>query len=320
MKKVKAKNKTRIMRIISKKLVLYTLLFTLSLTFFFALPGLAKEDKSNLYPEMAYIPAGYVEMGSNDEEIDRAMEMFKDAEGVEPVRNWFDDEVPKHKIWVNDFYLDKYEVTNREYMKFVNAGGYVKSIFWSKDGQEWLSEKKIRIPECFDDFRFNDPDHPVVCISWYEASAYAKWAGKRLPTESEWERAARGDSNSIFPWGDNTSVKDGYRANYHPGGENQNKDGYRFTAPVQAFSNGVSPLGIFQMAGNVWEWCEDWYGEDYYAKSPAKNPAGPRNGTEKIVRGGSWLNSIISIRSSYRSYVDPKLRYSHIGLRCARSP
>jgi formylglycine-generating enzyme required for sulfatase activity len=295
--------------------------FFIFLTLLINSPLSAKEvDIKNRYPDMVYIPAGYVEIGSSDQEISQAMEIFKNAENIEPVHNWFDDEVPKHKVWMEAFYLDKYEVTNREYMKFVRAGGYSKEIFWSADGLEWLSEKEISAPECFDDSRFNDPDHPIVCINWYEASAYAKWAGKRLPTEAEWERAARGESKRMFPWGDDASADNGYRANYHPGGEAQDKDGHRFTAPVTAFPNGVSPFGIFQMAGNVWEWCEDWYGENYYAKSPKKNPYGPRNGLEKIVRGGSWLNSIISIRTPYRSYVDPKLRYSHIGLRCARSP
>lgn len=277
----------------------------------------AKEDR---YPGMVYVPAGHVEMGSSEAEIARAMEMFKSAENTEPIRNWFDDETPKHRVWVGAYYLDKHEVTNREFMKFVRAGGYKKKIFWSDEGRNWLHNKQVTTPECFDDTRFNDPDHPIVCINWYEASAYAKWAGKRLPTEAEWERAARGDDNRSFPWGNDISPKNGHRLNYHPGGETQDKDGYRFTAPVASYPNGVSPFGILQMAGNVWEWCEDWYGENYYAKSQKKNPTGPRKGKEKIVRGGSWLNSIVSIRTTYRSYVDPKLRYSHIGLRCARSP
>jgi formylglycine-generating enzyme required for sulfatase activity len=278
------------------------------------------DDKKNRYPDMAYIPAGYIDMGSSDEEIDRAMKMFKQSENTKPIRNWFDDEIPKHKVWVDAFYLDKYEVTNAEYMKFVRAGGYIKKIFWTEEGAEWLREKKVRVPECSDDSRFNNPDHPVVCINWYEASAYAKWAGKRLPYEAEWERAARGDDSRTFPWGDTVPKREAYNANYHPGGGEQDKDGYRFTAPVKVFPDGASPFGVIQMAGNVWEWCEDWYRENYYARSPKKNPVGPRKGSEKIVRGGAWLNSIISIRTPYRSYIDPKLRYSHIGLRCARSP
>ncbi len=299
----------------------YLFLLSVFTPLFIVSIGSAKLENDKIrYPDMVYIPAGYVEMGSGDKEIERAMEMFQKAEDTKPVRNWFDDEVPKHKVWIDAFYLDKYEVTNQEYMKFVRAGGYTKKIFWTKKGWKWVRHKKIKAPDCFDDNRFNQPDHPVVCINGYEASAYAKWAGKRLSTEAEWERAARGDNGRMFPWGDDISTQEGYRANYHPGGENQEKDGHRFTAPAAAFPNGASPFGVYQMAGNVWEWCEDWYGENYYKESPKKNPAGPRIGAERIVRGGAWLNSIISIRIPYRSYANPKLRYSHIGIRCARSP
>lgn len=303
---------------------------TVTPRYFFLLPVLAlffatsrvtaqEADLKNRYPDMVYIPAGYVEMGSDQKDIDRAMDIFREVEKKEPIRNWFDDEVPKHKAWVRAFYMDKYEVTNRDYMKFVRSGGYRKKMFWSDKGWKWVGKKKIKTPECMKDDRFNNPDYPIVCINWYEASAYTKWAGKRLPSEAEWERAAHGDENRLFPWGNDFSSQDGYRANYHPGDVTQDKDGYQFTAPVTAFPRGISPFGVFQMAGNVWEWCQDWYGEHYYAKSSPKNPSGPRTGSEKIVRGGAWLNSIISIRTVYRSYVDPKLRYSHIGLRCARS-
>ncbi|MFQ5646879.1 MAG: formylglycine-generating enzyme family protein [bacterium] len=281
--------------------------------------GIARAESSQAPPGMVFVPAGWFYMGSKNEEIKLAMEIFRNDEGMPAVESWFSDESPQHKVYLDAFYIDKYEVSNQEYKQFVNAGGYKNKNFWTEEGWNWLQEKKATEPDCWSYDDFNRPEQPVVCVSWYEAGAYARWAGKRLPSEAEWEKAARGDDHRIFPWGNKAPKRDSlYLANYHPG-KNQAEDGYRFTAPAVSFSEGKSPYGAVNMAGNVWAWCSDWYGEKYYSFSPPKNPQGPDKGEKKIVRGGAWLNFSVSIRSAYRSYVSPQLRYSHIGIRCVRS-
>jgi sulfatase modifying factor 1 len=188
-----------------------------------------------------------------------------------------DDEKPVHTVYLDAFYIDIYEVTNAQYKKFMDATKYKEPNYWN-------------------DSKFNAPNHPVVGVRWNDAVAYTKWAGKRLPTEAEWEKAARGGLvGKKYPWGDNLTHDD---ANYSGTG---GKDKWVNTSPVGSFApNGY---GLYDMAGNVWEWCADWYDSKYYASSPKSNPKGPSSGERAVLRGGSWYFSFDSyLRVADRSY------------------
>ena len=196
---------------------------------------------------------------------------------------------PRHRVHLDHFYVDAMEVTNAQYTSFTNATKRAEPLYGNLK-------------------KFNGSSQPVVGVSWFDADAYCKWAGKRLPTEAEWEKAARATTGRSYPWGDKWDVS---RAN----GENK----LGATTPVGSYPNGVSPYGIHDMAGNVSEWIADWYSEDFYQRSPKENPQGPESGTERVVRGGSWFNPPYTLRSWYRSNSTPETRSNLIGIRCVRS-
>ena len=200
------------------------------------------------------------------------------------------NEKPIHTVYVDAFYMDKYEVTNAQYKKFMDATGNKAPSYWFKS-------------------EYNAPDMPVIAVNWYEATAYAKWAGKRLPTEAEWEKAARGGlKNKKYPLGDSLSHDD---ANYDGTG---GKDLWESASPVGSFSpNGY---GLHDMAGNVWEWCADWYDSDYYTRLPERNPKGPDSGVARVLRGGSWYYDPFHLRVSNRFFNDPMSTYFAVGFRC----
>ncbi len=218
--------------------------------------------------DMAYIPAGDFIMGS---------------EGTEP------DESPLHKVYLDTFYIDKYEVTNAEYRKF---------FFYDTHRQ----------PSYPFDPSLGGDMQPVVGISWKDAFEYCKWAGKRLPTEAEWEKAAKGKSATIYPWGDK------WNTDY----ANNAQTGLNKTANVGTYPLAASSYGVFDMAGNVWEWCNDYYAKDYYSNSVLKNPKGPKNGRLRTLRGGSWFDDPVSLRTTARRGENPRMRLSNIGFRCAK--
>ena len=246
---------------------------------------------------MVLIPAGEFQMGNNDDTVL--------ADGH---RGGYPDEKPVHTVYVDAFYMDKYQVTNALYRKFVQATGYRKP-----EGSAWVPEKGGFQSgfKTWSDENFNGDNQPVVCVSWADARAYAKWAGKRLPTEAEWEKAARGGLvGKRYPWGDSITHDD---ANYV---DKNGKDQWTFTAPVGSFApNGY---GLYDMAGNVWEWCLDWYDADYYANSPEQNPPGADSGNLRVLRGGSWDYNEIAMRCSHRHKFDPEFRFSIVGFRCAK--
>ena len=223
------------------------------------------------------IPAGEFEMGDH----------FNES-GV--------DERPVHTVYLDAFYMDIYEVTNAQYQKFMDATGHGAPNLWY-------------------DSRFNKPEQPVVGASWHDAVAYAEWAGKRLPTEAQWEKAARGGLvGKRYPWGDEAPDTDGvYRASYYIG-DSGAADGYEYTAPVGSFA--PNSYGLYDMAGNVWEWCADWYSKSYYANSPSNNPLGPDSGAWRVLRGGSWVPHPGLLRVAYRGAHDPPDLYDHVGFRC----
>ncbi len=233
---------------------------------------------------MMLIPAGEFQMGSND----------------------YKDEKPVHTVYLDDFYMDVYEVTNAQYKKFVDANPQ-----WRRDriGRKYHDGDYLKDWNG-NNYPNNKADHPVVYVSWYATNAYAQWAGKRLPTEAEWEKAARGGLvGKKYPWGDSLTHDD---ANYPGTGGKDRWDG---TSPVGSFApNGY---GLYDMAGNVWEWCADWHEEDYYTDRSARNPTGPRAGTSRVLRGGSWYYYFPNdLRVANRLNLTSTGTYYGIGFRC----
>ncbi len=217
--------------------------------------------------------------------------------------NYKSDEQPVHRVFVKPFYLDKFEVTVNEFRRFCVETGHKMPLqpFWNKD------------------------DHPVVNINWNDAQAYAKWAGKRLPTEAEWEFAARG-GQPILKYALNNKHsyvqshgniadysllnKDGRRIV-----ETGYDDGFPFTSPVGYFPPNV--FGIYDMEGNVLEWCSDWYDANYYVKGETRDPRGPAIGNYKVIRGGSWNRCGQYLRPTFRTWYPPQCNFEFLGFRCA---
>lgn len=222
------------------------------------------------------------------------------------------DERPTHRVSVPSFLLDRTEVTCARFRDFLLAN------------PEW---RKDRVPVAMADANYlrdwdgldfprGKADHPVVWVSWHAAHAYAKWRGARLPTEAEWEAAARGGEGRVFPWGNDPPGTGPPRANY---GHRERDDGFGQTSPVGSFPAGATPEGVQDMAGNVWEWVADWHDPDYYSDSPRWNPLGPASGTYRVARGGSWSVPIPWVRSFVRLRAFPSKTSDQVGFRCARS-
>lgn len=262
--------------------------------------------------DMVLIPAGSFMMGSDDGE---------------------QREKPVHEVYVDAFYLDKYEVTVAQFKKFVEAAGYKTDAekegwSWKWNGKEWEKVKGVNWRHDAEGKVIGSDrvNHPVIHVSWNDAKAFAQWAGKRLPTEAEWEYAARcGSKGYKYSWGNGNPVdkKGGNVAD-----ESAKRvfkdwviwegydDAYVFTAPVGSFE--PNDFGLHDMTGNVWEWCEDWYDENYYKNSPSRNPKGPTNGTYRVLRGGSWVSDPRSVRCAFRYCGEPTNRSDFIGFRCAQ--
>jgi formylglycine-generating enzyme required for sulfatase activity len=198
----------------------------------------------------------------------------------------------------------------------VEDKGYEIKDYWSREGWQWREADQIKEPVYWHDRMWNGPNFPVVGVSWPEAEAYCKWlsanTGKnyRLPTEAEWEKAARGMDGRKYPWGNEW---DEARCNSFECNLNR-------TSPVGIFLQGESPYSCRDMAGNVWEWCGDWYSEEYYGTSPDKNPRGPETGSGRVLRGGYWDGYAQDCRSAYRSDASPAYRGDHVGFRLVFVP
>lgn len=217
------------------------------------------------------------------------------------------EESPAYNVYLDTFWIDQTEVTNQMFAAFLNARGNQSeggstwynpydpnTSFISKSGGSWVVA----------------PGHEnaaVSNVSWYGAYAYCAWTGKRLPSEAEWEKAARGTDGRIFPWG---NTLDCSRANV--------KDcGYTFPRPVKSYPSGASPYGAYDMIGNAWEWVNDWYLVEYYQTPNASNPSGPATGDKKVLRGGSWTNPELYARASIRGWSLPYVTGNSFGFRCA---
>ncbi len=252
---------------------------------------------SELPEDMVLIPAGEFIMGT-------------DSEGANA------DQKPAHQVYLDAFYIDKYEVTNAQYEEFILAGGYKKREFWTGEGRDFIQKfqfdagewHKIETPMQYGENSVStEPDHPVIGVSWYEANAYATWAGKRLPTEAEWEKAARGTDGQIYPWGNEMDFS---KLRYFPH--------VTKLQAVGSFPGGTSPHGVMDMAGSVWEWCADWYSESYYPQGSRKNPKGPDSGKFRVLRGGGWDSIRIQLRCPYRYYEPEGRRTYNVGFRCVQ--
>lgn len=242
--------------------------------------------------EMVLIPAGWFPMGS-DKKVDRQAHL---------------PEMPQRKVYLDAYEIDKFEVTTVQFLKFVLAMGRSPLIDWRYDGGN---------------FQEAMAGHPVMHVSWYDAEAYCTWAGKRLPTSAEWEKAARGEDGRIYPWGNQPAGPS--RANFGRGGlSGPVRDRperlllYPPIISVDKYENAVSPYGVFQMAGNVAEWTADWYDPNYYKTASDRNPKGPEKGTQKAFRGGGWIDSTPSVRPAQRNGTDPNTKMNWLGFRCAR--
>ena len=261
--------------------------------------------------EMVFVrvPAGGFWMGSDEDEPDAD-----------------DDEKQRHKVYLDVYWIGKYPVTNAQFAAYVKATGYKTSA--EKIGYSWVWDfekkegKKVngiywRKPQIDQNGIAKISDHPVVHVSWKDAQAFCLWASRvsgysiYLPSEAEWEKAARSVDGRKYPWGNEKPNSRLLNFNMNIGG----------TTAVGSYPGGVSPCGALDMAGNVWEWMADWYGEDYYQKSPPRNPTGPSKGEYRVLRGGSWDYNERNVRSAYRNWFNPDLRNSDfLGFRCATSP
>lgn len=208
-----------------------------------------------------------------------------------------EDESPIHRVHLTAFYIDKFEVTNARFAKFVDA---------IQSEPPWgFADKETPI---------SDADRPVRWVNWMDAMGYCLWVGKRLPTEAEWEKAARGTDGRVFPWGNDPPTL--AHAVY-----GLNEGGAETISVIGDRERGMSPYGAHDMAGNLYEWVMDWYAEDFYlnsANNVAVNPRGPNEGNAKVQRGGSYINSPYRLRSSFRTKGDPAEQDPHVGFRCAQ--
>ena len=273
-----------------------------STTFMIYFPVIARNTFSTVY-----IPAGEFYMGSN---MDGQPETS-----------------PLHVVYLDAYYIFRFMVTNWEFADFVNETGYVTTAEiqgWSfigpdkeqRDGAFWYS------PEGPGSNVIQRSEWPVVHVSWYDAQEFCAWAGGRLPTEAEWEKAARGTDARVYPWGN--ALPTGDKANFCDAancpavwaiaGED---DGYRFHSPVGIYPNGASAYGLLDMAGNLNEWVGDWFDADYYSYTPYENPTGPDTGMYKVERGGSWYSGWTNLRSYARgNYETPDQSHDMEGFRC----
>jgi len=247
---------------------------------------------------MVYVPAGEFMMGSADSD--------KDAS---------DGEKPQHKVHLDAFWIDQTPVTNTMFARFVAETGHKTDAEKEGWGYAWTGSQWKQVkgadwqhPHGPKTSLARREDHPVVQVSWNDAQDYCRWAGRRLPTEAEWEKAARGADGRIYPWG--KEMPDSTRCNF-----NMNiKD----TTSVGSYPAGASPYGALDMAGNVWEWASDWYDEKYYGISPPKNPTGPTSGQYRVLRGGSWVNEAQTLCAANRDGYNPENRNNNVGFRCSR--
>jgi formylglycine-generating enzyme required for sulfatase activity len=225
---------------------------------------------------MIEIPAGEFMMGSDGTQA-------------------LEDERPSHRVWLDTFSMDLHEVTTAQYAAFLAE---------SKRPAPWQWETVDLVQH---------RDRPVIGVTWHDAEAFCTWSGKRLPTEAEWEKAARGMDGRLYPWGNQVPTRE--LANFALGARFSYN---QVLLPVRSHEEGRSPYGLYHMAGNAYEWVQDWYGINYYEVSPERNPPGPSRGQFKVLRGGSWSDLAKYLLTYGRFKLPPETKNSYTGFRCAK--
>ena len=254
---------------------------------------------------MVQIPDGRFIMGLTFRQVGQMLKMCSKVD-KECTRWWFKDEFPARNVNLDKFWIDIHEVTNEQYLEFVIATGHRPALDDScetpacRKGNLWKGKS----------FPKEIAHQPVTQVNWYDAEEYCQWRGKRLPTEAEWEKAARGPMGNMYPWGNSPPPgKATYRRKWA---------GVRTMTDVGSYPSGVSVYGVHDLAGNVWEWVADWYGQKYYQEKVRENPKGPETGKFKVVRGGSWVNYADTLHSAFRRWSRPEVRFNDTGFRCAK--
>ncbi|HEX2907255.1 MAG TPA: formylglycine-generating enzyme family protein [Phototrophicaceae bacterium] len=258
--------------------------------------GETRVDKFGI--EQVYVPAGCFLMGTSEAEADYA----RSLDAPEWAAKRLPSEQAQHEVCLSQgYWIDRYEVTHAAFQAFVDAGGYTTPDYWSDAGQKWLKRQKVeRLPvECAD----TEAAHPRTCVTWFEAEAYARWRGGALPTEAQWEYAARGPEARIYPWG----------SEWNPDFANVvDSDGL---TSVGSYPDGASWVGAEDMAGNAMEWVQDWLSSGYDSEA-VTDPTGATRGTMKVEKGGWWGSNPVVARAAYRHFEDPPTYQDHhIGFR-----
>jgi formylglycine-generating enzyme required for sulfatase activity len=255
---------------------------------------------------MVYVPGGTFPMGSTEAEVADALARCREAYS-HCNADFYGREAPQHTVTLDSFWLDRTEVTQAHYLQCVEASACQLSATCAEGEPMTADTAKAQ--------------HPAVCVNWQDAEAYCAWAGARLPTEAEWEYAARGPEGHRYPWGNEPG---GAWQNYcdanctHPWADKTVDDGYAQTSPVDYYPEGTSWCGVQDLAGNVYEWVADWSAE--YAPASQTNPTGPASGFDKVLRGSSWKSFWDRARGATRDAIRPDRRAGYIGFRCAASP
>jgi eukaryotic-like serine/threonine-protein kinase len=256
-----------------------------------------------------YVPAGVFIMGSTDAQIATALPGCWQCS--------FSDERPQHTVDLDAFWIDQTDVTNAMFAKFVAATHYQTDAEKAGSGVafqpgSWATTfgADWQHPRGPASTIVGVAHSPVVQVSWNDATAYCAWAGRRLPTEAQWEKAARGTDGQTYPWGNNSPDQHFLAYNYQVANP----------TTVDQHPAGASPYGALDMAGNVWQWVADWYSETYYANSPSRNPSGPASGQYRVRRGGSWSDGAEGVRAAHRAWRSPDARIDMLGFRCSGSP
>lgn len=289
-------------------------LLILALMFWIASTVVPAQGSTDVPEGMVYIPFGPSIMGIDKDPSQAAsttqesQSMYQRRMSMPWSKQAFHDEGPAHWVITDGYFIDKYEVSNKDFGQFIKTTGHPAPAYW-------------------DDPRLNKPEQPVVGVNWFDAKAYCEYQGRRLPTEVEWERAARGPQGLRYPWGNQLD----------PGKANYGKR-HQATLPVDSLPEGVSPYGLYHMAGNVFEWVEDWYDPTFYQKTPHPvNTVGPLKpiwlggtgtyvdrltiGAKRVIRGGSWIAAESSITTTHRFWNHPSNNSYGVGLgfRCAQT-
>lgn len=275
-----------------------------------------------------HIPKGEFIMGQTDKEKEWLIKEI----GKRNYKRFSSDERPAHKVYLSEYWISDTEITVKQFAEFISETGYITDA--EKKGNSFIRTKnkwgKVNNANWKNPGFIQNDNHPVVCVSWFDSVEFCKWLSKKtgytitLPTEAQWEKAASGKENTIYPWGNkalggkfaNYADKkcwEKYKINWSNKSVNDN---YAATAPVGNYPKGNSSFNIKDMAGNVWEWCQDTYSNNYYSKSPKNNPTGPsKKGYFKVLRGGSWGDSINTLRKSKRFRFTPIFRSDILGFR-----